>query len=136
MYASIEKSKIIEVNPEGYDFTGLKIFLMQDSRDYVKNFIIIYSELLNYQLDKALLENYNSSIFEITDTYSKTLELLDNNLSEQYVRFEKFIKSDLDSDIKNKCLDESYRINKNIISKSFFRINKYRADNITLLLDI
>ncbi|HBF9262892.1 TPA: hypothetical protein OUL50_003854 [Clostridioides difficile] len=66
---------------------------MEGSKDYIKNFKIIYTKLLSLQLQSVSLQYFGNNIILITDTYSKTLELLDEELLKQYLHI-KHLSSD------------------------------------------
>ncbi|EQJ94760.1 hypothetical protein ACPMCT_20090 [Clostridioides difficile] len=131
MYNS-NTNRLIEINTNKCALKNIEIVLMENSKDYIKNFKIIYSKLLSLQLQSVLLQYFDNNIIKITDTYSRTLELLDEELLKQYLQIKQLSNDSFDSDVLEKCKFESYKINKNLISNKIFRLINNEIDCISL----
>ncbi|HBH3701012.1 TPA: hypothetical protein KSK42_003253 [Clostridioides difficile] len=132
MYNSNTSNKLIEINTNKCTLKNIEIVLMENSRDYIKNFKIIYSKLLSLQLQSVLLQYFDNNIIKITDTYSRTLELLDEELLKQYLYIKQLSNDSFDSDVLENCKLESYKINKLLISNRTFKLLKNEIDCISL----
>ncbi|HEK5054465.1 TPA: hypothetical protein SOL97_003256 [Clostridioides difficile] len=123
---------LMEIDTNKCILKNIEIVLMESSKDYIKNFKIIYSKLLSLQLQSVLLQYFDNNIIKITDTYSRTLELLDEELLKQYLQIKQLSSNSFDSDILEKCKLESYKINKQLISNKIFRLINNEIDYILL----
>ncbi|HBG7322945.1 TPA: hypothetical protein KRD75_003134 [Clostridioides difficile] len=132
MYNSNINNRLIEINTNKCTLKNIEIVLMEGSKDYIKNFKIIYTKLLSLQLQSVSLQYFGNNIILITDTYSKTLELLDEELLKQYLHIKHLSSNNFDSDILENCKLESYKINKHLISNRIFRLIKNEIDCISL----
>ncbi|HBG2405036.1 hypothetical protein BGT96_15695 [Clostridioides difficile] len=132
MYNSNTNNILMEIDTNKYLLKNIEIVLMENSKDYIKNFKIIYSKLLSLQLQSVLLQYFDNNIIKITDTYSITLELLDEELLKQYLQIKQLSNNSFDSDILEKCKLESYKINKQLISSKTFRLINNEIDCISL----
>ncbi|HCD8956286.1 hypothetical protein C4V23_03605 [Clostridioides difficile] len=72
---------------------------------------------------------YNSNV---NNRYSRTLELLDEELLKQYLYIKQLSNDSFDSDVLENCKLESYKINKHLISNRTFRLIKNEIDCISL----
>ncbi|HGS8960206.1 TPA: hypothetical protein ACMUY5_003771 [Clostridioides difficile] len=131
MYNS-NTNRLIEINTNKCALKNIEIVLMENSKDYIKNFKIIYSKLLSLQLQSVLLQYFDNNIIKITDTYSRTLELLDEELLKQYLQIKQLSNDSFDSEVLEKCKFESYKINKDLISNKIFRLVNNEIDCISL----
>lgn len=132
MYNSNTNNILMEIDTNKCILKNIEIVLMESSKDYIKNFKIIYSKLLSLQLQSVLLQYFDNNIIKITDTYSITLELLDEELLKQYLQIKQLSNNSFDSDILEKCKLESYKINKQLISSKTFRLINNEIDCISL----
>ncbi|EOE7347189.1 hypothetical protein PV669_16555 [Clostridioides difficile] len=132
MYNSNTNNILMEIDTNKYILKNIEIVLMESSKDYIKNFKIIYSKLLSLQLQSVLLQYFDNNIIKITDTYSRALELLDEELLKQYLQIKQLSNNSFDSDILEKCKIESYKINKQLISNKIFRLINNEIDCISL----
>ncbi|HBF5867244.1 TPA: hypothetical protein KOR80_003938 [Clostridioides difficile] len=132
MYNSNTNNRLIEINTNKYTLKNIEIVLMENSKDYIKNFKIIYSKLLSLQLQSVLLQYFDNNIITITDTYSRTLELLDEELLKQYLHIKQLSNDSFDSEVLEKCKFESYKINRDLISSKIFRLINNEIDCISL----
>ncbi|MCC0663429.1 hypothetical protein [Clostridioides sp. ZZV15-6597] len=132
MYNSNTNNRLIEINTNKCTLKNIEIVLMENSKDYIKNFKIIYSKLLSLQLQSVLLQYLDNNIITITDTYSRTLELLDEELLKQYLHIKQLSNDSFDSEVLEKCKFESYKINRDLISSKIFRLINNEIDYISL----
>ncbi|MCC0743985.1 hypothetical protein KGF43_15790 [Clostridioides sp. ZZV14-6044] len=132
MYNSNTNNRLIEINTNKCTLKNIEIVLMENSKDYIKNFKIIYSKLLSLQLQSVLLQYFDNNIITITDTYSRTLELLDEELLKQYLHIKQLSNDSFDSEVLEKCKFESYKINRDLISSKIFRLINNEIDCISL----
>ncbi|MGX9758873.1 hypothetical protein ACWYRQ_21620 [Clostridioides difficile] len=131
MYNS-NTNRLVEINTNKFALKNIEIVLMENSKDYIKNFKIIYSKLLSLQLQSVSLQYFDNNIIKITDTYSRTLELLDEELLKQYLQIKQLSNDSFDSEVLEKCKFESYKINKDLISNKIFRLVNNEVDCISL----
>ncbi|MCC0784470.1 hypothetical protein IR152_15650 [Clostridioides sp. ES-S-0108-01] len=68
MYNSNTNNILMEIDTNKYILKNIEIVLMESSKDYIKNFKIIYSKLLSLQLQSVLLQYFDNNIIKITDS--------------------------------------------------------------------